>query len=206
MNTHYPYIVSTVERIIYDIAKNYYQLEKDDISVSVCAALKLGTCNAKNHLGYPISFTYKNDVFNVTDNSIMYTRSFNIPSEYAEMGLNPTLMHFRKLRPELFTVHEKTLPKHRRFQPRSVGELITDIEVYFDLDRKTTTHALLTLLDKHSVFVQDPILLKNYGVTLEIDTMSYPSISVTRTGIRPRRKFSHYVLDRQLINTVIGMA
>lgn len=206
MGTHYPYIISTVERIVYDVAKNYYQLEKDDIAVSVSIALQLGSYTFKNHLGFPILFTYKNDLFIVKDESIMFTRSFNLLPEYAKMDMVPTLSHFINLKPELYTVHEKTLPKHRRMTPKTVDELISDIETYFDVDAKSVRQELPRLLNEHSVFIQDKLLQKNYGLTIEVDNLSYASLSITRTHIRPRRRFSHYVIDYALIKEIIALA
>lgn len=205
MLTHYPYIISTVERIIHDLNKVYYTLEKEDMAVSVEIAISLGDYIFKNHLGFPIVFHYKNDVLSVTDESLMFSRSFNLLPEYAQMGLKPTLSHFINLKPELFMVHEKTLPKHRRVVPLGVNELIQDIAVYFDAEESVIRKKLPQLITEHQVFIQDTTLLKNYGLTIEVDTLTYPSLSVTRTHIRPRRRFSHYVLSRTLINQIMSL-
>lgn len=206
MNTHYPYIISTVERIAYDISKVYYQLEKEDIELLVELTIKLGNYITRNHRDYPIVLRYKNDVFSVQDDSLMFSRSFNLLPEYAKMGLSPNLSHFINLKPELFIVHEKTLPKHRRVAPTELHELIKDIEMYFDVHPHVIREVLPKLLTEHSVFVQDNVLLKCYGITFEVDTLSYPSLSITRTHIKPRRRFSHYVLTPALINQIVAIS
>lgn len=203
-----PSIITTVERISYDLSKSFYLIDVDEITKAVDNAIAKGFATFVNHIGGKAQLFYDGEIFKASDSSLGIIRYFHLPLEYAKLTRYPTLKGYLEIDPNAYSVYNKTVPKHRSITPSNIYDLLSDIDIYFEIDKNVSYGKLKELLVNNTSIIKKEtahhgLLKTNDLVTFQVDNLTYPAITVTKTGIRPRRKFTRYVIDKTLIKSLL---
>lgn len=203
-----PSIITTVERISYDLSKLFYLVDANIIIKAVDDAIANEFASFENHIGERAQLYYDGEIFKARDLSLGIIRYFHLPQEYANLTRYPTLKKYLEIDPDAYSVYNKTVPKHRSVTPSSIYDLLSDIDTYFEIKKDVSYGKLKELLVSNIAVIKKDTtqygLLKTHDlVTFQVDNLTYPAITVTKTGVRPRRKFTRYIVNKKLIKALL---
>lgn len=203
-----PSVITTVERIGYELNKIFYLVNPDVIAKAIDLAIETEFATFENHLGERAQLYYDGEIFKARDLSLGVKKYFHLPQEYANLTKAPTLQGYLNIDPDAYSVYNKAVPKHRSVTPSSIYELLLDIDIYFDIRKDVSYAKIKELLTNNTTVIkqadlQHGILRTKDLITFQVDNFTYPAITITKTGVRPRRKFTRYLINKNLIKALL---